>query len=133
MTLLKSVDVEIVSTGDNVLPAAAQIQLSLLDVSLADAPSVALAQLNVRCAGLLPARLSLSFDANQIDPRHSYALAVRIEQDGKLLYINTTEHPIDLPDASGTQRVVVDKVASAIAGIHGGNVPEGIHGGNRLD
>ncbi|NIF29687.1 hypothetical protein F3J44_25395 [Pantoea sp. Tr-811] len=142
MTQMKSLDVEIVSSDDNTLPASGLVQLSLLDVSLADGPSVSLAELRLRCAGRFPVRLQLTFDSSQIDPRHSYSLAVRIEQDGQLLYINTSQHPVDLQSVTGSQQVTVDKIDSndegyfcgtVEEGIHGGNLTDGIHGGNRMD
>ncbi|MGJ7549246.1 YbaY family lipoprotein [Pseudomonas alloputida] len=136
MTQMKTFNVEIVSSGDNVLPPSGQVQLSLLDVSLADAPAISLAELRLRCGGLMPINLQLTFDSSQIDPRHSYALSARVEKDGQLLYINTSHHPIKPDTVFGTQRVTVDKVATNVDGIHGGNLPAsltGIHGGNRMD
>ncbi|MFJ4442119.1 YbaY family lipoprotein [Pseudomonas sp. NPDC089422] len=110
MTQMKSIDVEIVSSGDGALPAAAQVQLSLLDVSLADAPSVSLAEVQLRCGGTMPIRLQLNFDDSEIDSHRSYSLAVRIEKDGQLLYINTSSHPIKPKTELDTQRVIVDKI-----------------------
>ncbi|MBF8791437.1 YbaY family lipoprotein [Pseudomonas monteilii] len=135
MTQLKTINVEIVSSGDNTLPPSALVKLSLLDVSKADVPAISLAELRLRCGGLMPVHLQLTFDNSQVDPRRRYALAVRIEQADQLHYITTVEHPI-LPDkVFGKQQVTVDKVAKAIDGIHGGNLAPpaaGIHGGNRI-
>ncbi|QXH50408.1 YbaY family lipoprotein [Pseudomonas fakonensis] len=112
MTQLKSFDVEIVSSGDNQLPASGEVQLSLLDVSMADAPAISHAELRLRCAGVLPITLQLTFDSSQIDPSRDYALGVSIEQDGRLQYINTYHHAIQPGTMTGTQRVTVDKVAT---------------------
>ncbi|QHG66644.1 YbaY family lipoprotein [Pseudomonas putida] len=124
MTQLKSFNVEIVSSGDNTLPRSGQVQLSLHDVSIADAPAISLAEMRLRCGGLMPINLQLTFDDKQIDPRRSYALGVRIEKDGQLLYINTSHHPIEPDTVSGTQRVTVDKVGTWVDGIHHGNLFE---------
>ncbi|MGE8322642.1 MAG: YbaY family lipoprotein [Pseudomonas sp.] len=121
MTQMKSFNVEIVSSGDNTLPPSGQVELSLLDVSLADAPAIRIAELRLRCGGPLPLNLQLTFDSKQIDSRRRYALLVRIENDGQLLYINTSHHPIKPETVFGTQRVTVDKIASSVEGIHGGN------------
>ncbi|BDM21323.1 YbaY family lipoprotein [Pseudomonas sp. LRP2-20] len=121
MTQMKTFDVEIVSSGDSTLPPSGQVQLSLLDVSLADAPAISLADLRLHCGGLMPINLQLTFDSSQIDPRHRYALSVRIEKDGQLLYINTRHHPIKPDTALGTQRVTVDKIATGDDGKHGSN------------
>ncbi|EKT4523501.1 YbaY family lipoprotein [Pseudomonas putida] len=136
MTQLETINVEIASSGDNMLPPSGLVELSLVDVSRADAPAIALAELRLRCGGLMPVNLQLTFDSNQVDPRHRYALTVRIEQDGRLHYITTAEHPIRPDKVFGTQRVIVEKVAREIEGLHGGNLPlpsPGIHGGNRMD
>ncbi|MFJ4064845.1 YbaY family lipoprotein [Pseudomonas sp. NPDC089996] len=110
MTHMKAIEVEIVSSGESALPAPALVKLSLLDESLADAPSISLAELQLRCGGTMPIQLQLNFDVSQIDPNRSYGLAVRIEKDGKLLYINTSSHPIKPDAVTGKQQVVVDKI-----------------------
>ncbi|MBT9234755.1 YbaY family lipoprotein [Pseudomonas inefficax] len=112
MTLMKSFNVEIVSSGDNTLPPSGLVKLSLIDVSMADAPAISLAELRLRCGGLMPINLPLTFDSSLIDPRRSYALAVRIEKDDRLHYINTSRHSIEPGTVSGTQRVTVDQIAS---------------------
>ncbi|MFF7063154.1 YbaY family lipoprotein [Pseudomonas sp. NPDC008258] len=111
MTQMKSLNVEIVSSGDSTLPPSGLVELSLLDVSTADARSVSLAELRLRCGGLMPINLQLTFDSSLIDPDRSYALAVRIEKDGQLHYINSSRHPIAPGSVSGTQRVTVDPIA----------------------
>ncbi|MFK3775072.1 YbaY family lipoprotein [Pseudomonas sp. NPDC089406] len=111
MPHLKSFNVEIVSSGDNQLPACAEVQLSLLDVSMADAPAISHAELRLRCAGVLPITLQLTFDSSQIDPSRDYALSASIENDGKLHFINTYHHCVEPGTAAATQRVTVDNIA----------------------
>ena len=122
MTTLKSINVEIDSPIERMLPPSGLVKLSLRDVSLADAPAIEVAELRLRCGGLMPIQLQLTFDSSQIDPRRSYSLAVRIERDGTLEYITTRTHPIKPDTVFGTQRVVVDKVAMQMDGLHGGNL-----------
>ncbi|WP_449434562.1 YbaY family lipoprotein [Pseudomonas putida] len=129
---MKTLNVEIVSSSDNTLPASGLVKLSLADVSLADAPSITVAELHLRCAGLMPINLQLSYDPSQIDSRHTYALQASITQDDCLLYSNTTAHHVALDKVFGPLKVTVDKV-HPVAGIHGDNSVEGIHGGNRMD
>ena len=112
MTQMKTFNVEIVSSGDSTLSPSGQVQLSLLDISRADAPAISIAELRLRCGGLMPINMPMTFDSSLIDPRHDYALAVRIEKDGKLHYMNTSRHPVDPGSVSGTQRVTVDQVAT---------------------
>ena len=112
MTQMKTLDVEIVSSGDNTLAPSGLVELKLIDISKADARSISLAELRLRCGGLMPINLPLTFDISLIDPRRSYALAVRIEIDGQLRYITTSRHSIEPATVSGTQRVTVDQIAT---------------------
>ena len=112
MTQMKTLDVEIVSSGVNTLEPYGLVKLQLIDVSKADAPSISLAKLRLRCGGKMPINLSLTFDTSLIDPRRSYALAARIEIDGQLRYINKNRHSIEPATVSGTQRVTVDPVTA---------------------
>ncbi|WP_313431516.1 YbaY family lipoprotein [Pseudomonas sp.] len=110
MAQLKWFDVEIVSSGSNQLPPSGLVELSLEDVSLADAPSVSIAKLQLRCGGVMPINMQLPFDMSQISPAHSYALAARIQVGDTLLYINTQAHFVEPNTALTAQRVTVDKV-----------------------
>lgn len=112
MTQMKTLDVEIVSSCDNTLAPSGLVELRLIDITKVDARSISLAELRLRCGGLMPINLPLTFDTSIIDPSRSYALAVRIEVDGKLRYINTSRHSIEPATVSGTQRVTVDPVAT---------------------
>ena len=112
MSQMKTLDVEIVSSGDNTLAPSGLVELKLIDISKADARSISLAELRLRCDGLMPINLPLTFDTSLIDPRRSYALAVRIEIDGQLRYITTSRHSIEPATVSGTQRVTVDQIAT---------------------
>lgn len=67
------------------------------------------AELRLQCAGVMPIKLQLACDLSQLDPaRQLHALAVRIEQNGQLQFINTTHHAVNPTPLSGTERVVVD-------------------------
>jgi putative lipoprotein len=109
---MKTLDVEIVSSGDNTLAPSGLVELKLIDISKADARSISLAELRLRCGGLMPIKLPLTFDTSLIDPRRSYALAARIEIDGQLRYLTTSRHSIEPATVSGTQRVTVDQIAT---------------------
>jgi putative lipoprotein len=75
------------------LPPGAVIEVKLLDVSLADAPSRTIAETRVS-GRRIPAPWTLRFDNRQIDPRHSYALQARILHRGQLLFITTERHSV---------------------------------------
>jgi len=78
------------------LPPTAQIEVTLADVSLADAPSRTLAQQKFAGGGKqVPLPFTLTIDRARLDPRHSYAVAARITgDDGKLMFITDTRNSV---------------------------------------
>ena len=77
------------------LPPNAMIDVSLLDVSRADAIATTLASAKITANGRqVPFPFELLYDAGQIDPRYSYAVQSRITVDGDLQFINTTRIPV---------------------------------------
>lgn len=106
-----SLDGEVFYLQRIALPPAATLSVSLEDVSLMDAPSVTLANQAGPVKGNVPLPFHLTYDPAQIKPGHRYAVSARIELDGKLLFINTEHHGVNL-DGSDTQhvRIKVDPV-----------------------
>jgi putative lipoprotein len=77
------------------LPPRAVIKVRLVDVSRADAPAVVIGEQVIDAAGRqVPVPFELAFDPARIDPRMTYAVQARIEEDGRLLFINDTRHPV---------------------------------------
>lgn len=75
------------------LPAGALLEADLLDVSLADAPSVRLGRTRI-AADRTPIDFAIPYDAAAIDPRHSYVVAARISLDGQVLFRTDTAFPV---------------------------------------
>jgi putative lipoprotein len=75
------------------LPPGAIVEVKLLDVSLADAPSRTIAETRVS-GRRIPAPWTLRYDSRRIEPRHSYALQARITHRGQLLFITTERHSV---------------------------------------
>ncbi|WP_051304777.1 YbaY family lipoprotein [Chitinilyticum litopenaei] len=72
----------------------ATLEVQLLDVSLADAPAkVISAKTSVLEVGI-PLAVALPFKPAEIDRRMTYAVSVRLTQDGKLLMLNTTRNTV---------------------------------------
>lgn len=107
-----SLDGEVFYLQRIALPAAAILSVSLLDVSRSDAPSVTLAEQKGPVKGQVPLPFHLRYDPAQIKPGHRYSIAARIELDGKLLFITTERHSVQL-DGHNPQplRLRVDAVA----------------------
>jgi len=77
------------------LPPTAVVQVSLVDVSRADAPAVLITEQVIRPAGRqVPFEFALAYDESRILPAHTFAVQVRIEDGGRLLFISDTMHPV---------------------------------------
>lgn len=91
-----TVDGEVFYLQRMALPPTATLKVSLLDVSLADAPAQTLASQSGPIKGQVPLPFHLTYDQKQIQPGHTYAVSARIEVDGKLLMISTERYAVDL-------------------------------------
>jgi uncharacterized lipoprotein YbaY len=82
--------------GDAPIPEGAVVTVKLNDVALADAPSITLATFATKEARAFPVAYDLSFDLASIKHKvpHMTSLGVRIEMDGKLLFISDTSTPV---------------------------------------
>ena len=78
------------------LPPTATLSVTLQDVSLADAPAVTLAKQQGPVNGQVPLPFHLDYDPAQVKPGHRYSVSARIEHEGKLLFINTEHHGVQL-------------------------------------
>lgn len=92
-----SLDGEVFYLQRIALPPTATLSVSLQDVSLADAPAVTLAEQKGPVNGKqVPLSFHLSYDPAQVKPGHSYSVSARIELDGKLMFITTERHSVQL-------------------------------------
>lgn len=92
-----SLDGEVFYLQRIALPPTATMSVSLQDVSLADAPAVTLAEQKGPVNGKqVPLPFHLSYDPAQVKPGHSYSVSARIELDGKLMFITTERHSVQL-------------------------------------
>lgn len=93
------------------LPEDAVVEVSLLDVSRADAPATVLARTQIVPTTQVPIAFTLHYDAAQIQPAHSYALQAKILLGDALLFISTERYEVLTRNApsSGVQ-VRVDPV-----------------------
>ena len=95
------------------LPPTAVIKVRLADVSRADAPSELLAEQTIAAAGRqVPIPFALAYDQAAIEAAHTYAVQVRIEDDGRLLFISDTHHPVITRDNPRHVDIVVRRVGA---------------------
>jgi len=71
------------------LPPDAVVHVSLADISLQDAEAQKIAEQTITEPGQVPIPFELTYDAEIIDPAHTYAVQARISAGGRLLFINT--------------------------------------------
>jgi putative lipoprotein len=92
------------------LPPGAVIEVRLVDVSRADAPSTTIAETSVKSTGQVPVAYRLQYDDAQIRPGRSYALQARITVDDRLWFI-TGHHPVFVSGPDNTD-IVVQRVSA---------------------
>jgi putative lipoprotein len=77
------------------LPPSAVVKVRLADVSRAGAPAVVLGEQLIAAGGKQPPfAFEIPYDPATIDPRFTYAVQARIENDGKLLFINDQRYAV---------------------------------------
>ena len=84
------------------LPPDAQVKVSLVDVSKADAPSVTIAESIITPKGQVPVPYVLEYDPAKLESGHSYALQARITSGEDLLFITTTHNPYVIDGQNST-------------------------------
>lgn len=106
-----SLDGEVFYLQRIALPPNATLTVSLQDVSLADAPALVLDEQKGPVKGQVPLPFHLSYDPVQVNPGYRYSVSARIEVDGKLIFITTEHHAVQL-DGSDPQplKIRVDAV-----------------------
>ncbi len=76
-----------------VLPPGVMLTVRLTDVSRQDVAAMVLAEQEVSPVAV-PAAFSLRYDPAAIDSTHTYVLQARIEDDGKLRFVNMEQYPV---------------------------------------
>jgi len=94
------------------LPPGAVVTVSLQDVSLADAPSVTLAQAVVPVRHQVPVDYVLRYDPRRIEAHRTYVLSARITVGERLWFITTEQHRV-FDGSPADTTLVVQRVAEA--------------------
>jgi uncharacterized lipoprotein YbaY/membrane-bound inhibitor of C-type lysozyme len=77
------------------LPPTAMIQVQLLDVSRADAPSKVVAEDKITLGDRqVPVPFELKFDPAAIDPKQLYSVSAKILVDGQMRFMSDQAHPV---------------------------------------
>ncbi len=93
------------------LTPEAEIQVQLVDISLADAPATVIAETTFRAGGRqVPFAFALPYDPSRIEPNNSYAIQVRITENGQLRFITTRAYLVITRGNPSTVEIIVDPV-----------------------
>lgn len=92
------------------LPPDAALEVRLLDVSRADAPSTDIAVRRLEVTAL-PIALELPYDPVMIDGRMSYVVAARILSGERVLFRTTTAYPVLTRGAPEAVAIVLEPMA----------------------
>lgn len=76
------------------LPPGAVLEVTLQDVSLADAPAMTLGSVRLTNPGSPPFAFKIPYDPGAIDDRHSYAVRATIRVGESLLFTTDTMYPV---------------------------------------
>ncbi len=102
------------------LPRNSILNISLVDVSLADAPSTTIAEQKVELGNQqVPIPFEIKFNPNQINSRRRYAVRAEISNNGRLLFTTDTNYPVLTQGSSNT--VDITLVAGGTSGNNQGN------------
>lgn len=118
------------------LPPGAIVDVKLLDVSLADAPAIVLAEVSITPAGQVPVPYTLTYDPAAIQAGHRYALQARIILDEKLLFTTDSHWAVFDGGENKTDlllKLVNSDVRTDTDGLQGTWLAEDIGGGGVMD
>jgi putative lipoprotein len=108
---MKSLDVNVIYLDRRMLPPGAVLEVTLEDVSKADAPSDLIVSQSMEPASAPPFAMVLDYDATKIADKHRYSLRATIKVQDQLVMTSTTS--ID-PFAEGATlpiEIKLDRVA----------------------
>ncbi len=88
----------------------AVVEISLQDVSRADAPAIEIARQRITRPGQVPVHFKLGFNPADIDERMSYSVNAKITDQGELLFISDTAAPVLTRGAGNTVDMMLVRV-----------------------
>jgi len=96
---------------ENTLPKNARFEVTLEDVSLADAPSVMIGKQVIDPAGQIPIYFKIDFDDAKIKLGQRYAVRAEITQGKRLLYVTDSFNPVFVGNDNHQLNLVLKRVA----------------------
>ena len=101
----------IITAGEAALPENSVVQVTLSDVSIADAEAVVIGEQIINNPSGFPIPFQVTYNPEVIDQRYTYAVGVSItDESGTLLYINTSAYNVITQGNQSVVEVTVDSV-----------------------
>jgi copper homeostasis protein (lipoprotein) len=95
------------------LPPTAALEVTLEDISRADAPAEILGRVQIDDPGYPPFHFVIAYDQARIQPNHSYAVRARIAAQGRLLFTTDQVYPVLTGNHGREVELVLRRVAAA--------------------
>ena len=91
----------------------AVVEIKLVNVSLANAPSKTIAEITIADVGQVPILFEIEYDPEAIDERFTYAVQAKIYERGELRFVTASHYPVLTRDsASHDLDIVLQMVTS---------------------
>ena len=101
----------IITQGEGTLPENSVVQVTLSDVSVADAEAVVIGEQTINNPSVFPIPFQVTYNPEVIDQRYSYAIGVRItDESGALLYTNTSAYNVITQGNPSVVEVTVESI-----------------------
>jgi putative lipoprotein len=94
------------------VPPGAKLEVLLLDVSRADAPSETLGSVTLSDIGQPPYPFEISYRPEQIIESHTYVVQARLTHEGRLLFITDQAYPVITRGHPNEVRLMLKRVGS---------------------
>jgi putative lipoprotein len=94
------------------LRPGAVLEVELLDISRADAPSQRLASISIKAQGQVPIPFVLHYDPAMIEPNRTYAVTATLILQGKVICRSDTVHPVLTRGAGDTVEILLIRTAA---------------------
>jgi putative lipoprotein len=97
------------------LRPGAVLEVELLDISRADAPSERLASIRIKPQGQVPIPFALPYDPAMIEPSRTYAVTAKLILADKVVFRSDTVHRVLTRGAGDTVEILMVRTAAADA------------------
>lgn len=94
------------------VPPGAQLEVLLVDVSRADAPSEKIGGVTLTDIGQPPYRFEIAYRPEQIIESHTYVVQIRLTHQGRLLFITDQAYPVITRGQPSEVKIVLKRVAA---------------------